>query len=185
VQRLLILLLSFAVTSAASFAADHSDNGVNNVIQQFQQALERHDVAAIGALVSPDVVVLENGHRNQGWADFRDNHVIPEFKEPAAPSKWEFVKVVTSPGMAWGYTKEKIDVTGKDARSKRAVHRGGAGWRGPGTCWTATAVDRPLQWQQKRQASSGLLRYTRSHAISGVSNNGYGSPAYLPYLSAH
>jgi ketosteroid isomerase-like protein len=112
----LILLLSFVVTSAVSFAADHSDSGVKNVIQQFQQALERHDVAAIGALVSPDVVVLENGHRNQGWADFRDNHLIPEFKEPAPPSKWEFVKVVTSPGMAWGYTKQTIDVTEKDGK---------------------------------------------------------------------
>jgi hypothetical protein len=62
------------------------------------------------------VVFLENGHRNQGWADFRDNHLIPEFKEPAPPSKWEFVKVVTSPGMAWGYTKQTIDVTEKDGK---------------------------------------------------------------------
>jgi len=53
-------------------------------------ALERHDVAAIEALVSPDVVVLENGRRNDGWADFRDNHLIPEFKEPTVPSNWEY-----------------------------------------------------------------------------------------------
>jgi hypothetical protein len=46
-------------------------------------------------LVSEDVVVLENGDRNDGWKDFRDNHSVPEFEEPAAPSKWEFVKVVT------------------------------------------------------------------------------------------
>lgn len=115
-RRFLILLLSFAATSAASYAADRGDNGVKSVIQQFQQALESHDVAAIGALVSPDVVVLENGHRNQGWVDFRDNHLIPEFKEPAAPSKWEFVKVVTGSEMAWGYTKQTIDQTGKDGK---------------------------------------------------------------------
>ena len=30
----------------------------------------------IQALVSADVVVLENGHRNDGWTDFRDNHLI-------------------------------------------------------------------------------------------------------------
>ena len=41
-------------------------------------------------LVSPDVVVLENGRRNDGWADFRDNHLIPEFKEPTVPSNWEY-----------------------------------------------------------------------------------------------
>jgi len=103
---------------------------VKGVIQQFHQALDRHDprrpqacprrkrpkVAAIEALVAPDVVVLENGHRNDGWPDFRDNHLIPEFKEPAAPSKWEFVKVAASSEMAWGYTKQTISVTGKDGK---------------------------------------------------------------------
>ena len=108
-----LLLVALATTV---FAAGPDEAGVKSVIQQFQQALERREVAAIEALVSPDVVVLENGHRNDGWADFRDNHLIPEFKEPAAPSKWEFVKVVTSSEMAWGYTKEIIDATGKDGK---------------------------------------------------------------------
>jgi len=111
--KLPLLLVALATTV---FAAGPDEAGVKSVIQQFQQALERRDVAAIEAFVSPDVVVLENGHRNQGWADFRDNHLIPEFKEPAAPSKWEFLKVVTSSEMAWGYTKQTIDVTGKDGK---------------------------------------------------------------------
>jgi hypothetical protein len=65
-------------------------------------------------LVSPEIVVLENGHRNQGWVDFRDNHLVPEFKEPPAPSKWEFERVVTGSEMSWGYTKQTIEATGKD-----------------------------------------------------------------------
>ncbi len=109
--KLPLLLVALATTV---FAVGPDEAGVKNVIQQFQQALERRDVAPIEALVSPDVVVFENGHRNQGWADFRDNHLIPEFKEPAAPSKWEFVKVVPSSEMAWGYTKQTIDATGTD-----------------------------------------------------------------------
>ena len=112
-MKLPLLLVALATTV---FAASPDEAGVKSVIQQFHQALERHDVAAIEAVVSPDVVVLENGHRNQGWADFRDNHLIPEFKEPAAPSKWEFVKVVTGAEMAWGYTKQTIDVTTKDGK---------------------------------------------------------------------
>ena len=111
--KLPLLLVALATTV---LAAGPDEAGVKSVIQQFQQALERRDVAAIEALVSPDVVVLENGYRNQGWADFRDNHLIPEFKEPAASSKWEFVKIVTSSEMAWGYTKQTIDVTGKDGK---------------------------------------------------------------------
>lgn len=47
----LLLLLVFC--SKAMFAADQGETEVKGVIQQFQQALERHDVAAIEVLVSP------------------------------------------------------------------------------------------------------------------------------------
>ena len=104
------------VISTTLFAADSADTEVKGVLQKFHEAVERHDIAAVGGLVAPDIVVLENGHRNDGWADFRDNHLVPEFKEPTEPSKWEFVKVVVGSDMAWGYTKETIDVTGKDGK---------------------------------------------------------------------
>ena len=149
-QRFLILLLMCAATSAASYAGDRGDNGVKSVIQQFQQAVESHDVAAIGALVSPDVVVLENGHRNQGWVDFRDNHLIPEFKEPAAPSKWEFVKVVASPEMAWGYTKQKIDVIGKDGKSADYVVWSAYVLQKAGSTWKVVLLD----WSVRRLGAS-------------------------------
>ena len=135
-MRSLFRVLLVIVISTAMFAADSADTEVKGVIQKFQQAVERHDVAAVGALVAPDVVVLENGHRNDGWIDFRDNHLVPEFKEPATPSKWEFVKVVTSPEMAWGYTKQTIDVTGKDGKragylvwSAYVLQKTGSSWK--------------------------------------------------------
>lgn len=116
-MRQICLVLFLAAVSPALLAAEGQEmTEVKSVIQQFHQALDRHDVAAIEALVSADVVVLENGHRNDGWPDFRDNHLIPEFKEPATPSKWEFVKVTASSEMAWGYTKQTISVTGKDGK---------------------------------------------------------------------
>ena len=90
--KFLKMSLLLVAIATPVFAASPDEAGVKSAIQQFHQALARHDVAAIEALVSPDVMVLENGHRNQGWGDFRDNHLIPEFKEPAAPSTWEFVK---------------------------------------------------------------------------------------------
>ena len=128
------LLLVTLVTTV--FGSGNDEAGVKSVIQRFQQALESHDVTSIETLVSPDVVVLENGHRNDGWADFRDNHLIPEFKEPAAPSKWEFVKVVTSSEMAWGYTKQTIEMTGKDGKragylvwSAYVLQKGGSSWK--------------------------------------------------------
>ena len=130
---LLLLLVSLLTVATA---ADPGDAEVKDVIQRFQQALDRHDIAAIESLVSPDVVVIENGHRNDGWPDFRDNHLIPEFKEPSAPSKWEFVKVVTSSEMAWGYTKQTIHAMGKAGKqegylvwSAYVLQKAGPSWK--------------------------------------------------------
>lgn len=135
-RRVLWLLVLVAVSPVFVFASDAADAEVKNVIQRFQEALERHDVGAISELVSPDVVVLENGHRNNGWADFRDNHLLPEFKEPARPSKWELVKVAASSEMAWGYTKQTIDATGKDGKpagylvwSVYVLQKAGSTWK--------------------------------------------------------
>lgn len=115
--RQICLALFLAAASPALLAAEEQGTTeIKSVIQKFHQALDRHDVAAIEALVSADVVVLENGHRNDGWPDFRENHLIPEFKEPPAPSKWEFVKVSAGSEMAWGYTKQTISATGKDGK---------------------------------------------------------------------
>ena len=134
--RLLRLPLLLVTLTTTVFGSGNDEAGVKSVIQRFQQALESHDVTSIETLVSPDVVVLENGHRNDGWADFRDNHLIPEFKEPVAPSKWEFVKVVTNPEMAWGYTKQTIDMPGKDGKrqgylvwSAYVLQKAGSSWK--------------------------------------------------------
>lgn len=76
------------------------------IVTAFHQALQKRDVNAVGELVANDVVVFENGERNDGWADFRDNHLTPEMKEPAPKSEWRIVRVKETPQMAWAYTHE-------------------------------------------------------------------------------
>lgn len=129
-------LFLVAVSPALLAAGGVETAEVRDVIQRFQQGPERHDVAAIEVLVSANVVVMENGHRNDGWPDFRGNHLVPEFKEPAAPSKWEFVKVAASSEMAWGYTKQTISATGKNGKpaeylvwSVYVLQRAGSAWK--------------------------------------------------------
>lgn len=147
--RQICLALFLATVCPAMLAADEQGTTeIKSVIQKFHQALDRHDVAAIEALVSADVVVLENGHRNDGWLDFRDNHLIPEFKEPATPSKWEFVKVAVSSEMAWGYTKQTISVTGKDGKpggylvwSTYVLQKAGSAWRVVLLDWSVRRVN--------------------------------------------
>ena len=50
--RFLKLPLLLVVLATTVFAAGPDEAGVKSVIQQFQEALERRDVAAIGALVT-------------------------------------------------------------------------------------------------------------------------------------
>ena len=76
--------------------------------------------------------------------------MIPEFKEPSAPSKWEFEKVVSSSEMAWGYTKQTIDATGKDGK-----HVGYQVWsvyvlQRIGSTWKVVLLD----WSVRRLGAS-------------------------------
>lgn len=150
-QRFSRLLLLLVFGSTVMFAADPGETAVKGVIQQFQQALERHDVAALEALVSADLVVFENGYRNDGWADFRDNHLIPEFKEPAAPSKWEFVKVVARSEMAWGYTKQTIDATSRNGKSASHLVWSMYVLQKSGPAWKVVLLD----WSVRTLSSAG------------------------------
>lgn len=106
---------AMAQTSAALSSFDN----VRTIIRQFEEGLNQRSVAKIQSVVASDVVVLENGHRNEGWIDFRDNHLIPEMKEPAPVSRSELIKIKTSCEMAWAYTKTEMTLTDKTGR--RAV----------------------------------------------------------------
>ena len=135
-RHVCLALFLVAVSSATLAGEGEEKTEVKSVVQRFHQALDRHDVVAIEALVSADIVVLENGHRNDGWPDFRDNHLIPEFKEPATASKWEFLKVAASSEMAWAYTKETINATGSDGKpaeylvwSAYVLQKAGPAWK--------------------------------------------------------
>ncbi|HEV2022574.1 MAG TPA: nuclear transport factor 2 family protein [Terriglobales bacterium] len=94
---------------------------VRRVIEQFEQGLAERNVAQLEPLVASDLVVLENGGRNDGWVDFRDHHLIPEFQEPAPPSKAQVVKIVASPQMGWGYTRTDMTLTRKSGQKVEAV----------------------------------------------------------------
>ena len=114
--------LAFALGLAAFQLPNPSpEDEVRSVIQRFEQGLAAHDVTKIEPLVASDLVVLENGGRNDGWVDFRDNHLIPEFEEPAPPSKSEIVKIAATPQMGWGYTRTDMTVTRRNGQKAEAV----------------------------------------------------------------
>ena len=101
--------------------ATPADREAAAIIARFERALQGRDVPGIAEVVADDIVVFENGHRNDGWNDFRDNHLIPEMKEAAPPMKSQLLKVVAGPAMAWAYTR--TDIFQAREGGQKATHR--------------------------------------------------------------
>jgi len=106
-----IVVVLAVLLAAPGAAAEGPEAEVQKIIKQFQQGVAEHDISKLEPLVAEDMVAFENGGRNDGWKDFRDHHLIPEFKRPAPPMEWEFIRVAATPEMAWGYTKATFTVT--------------------------------------------------------------------------
>ena len=118
----IVVTLALALgLGAFQIQSSSPEDEVRNVIQRFEQGLAERNVAKLEPLVASDLVVLENGGRNDGWADFRDHHLIPEFQEPAPPSKTQVIKVTATPQMGWGYTRTDMTLTRKSGQKVEAV----------------------------------------------------------------
>src|SRR5215510_9401522 len=112
-HRILFALIVLVPLTMARGQCGESE--VRNVVISFERALSQRSLSQVGQLVSPDIVVFENGHRNDGWVDFRDHHLKPEFEEPAPQIKSEIVKIATSGEMAWAYSRGTFTSKASDA----------------------------------------------------------------------
>lgn len=99
------ILLLCVVSVSANAQTDTAISEVRGAVAAFEAALEAKDLAKIEKLVSPGIVVFENGYRNDGWEDFRDHHLIPEFKHSTSTYTSSVVKIDVSGDMAWAYSR--------------------------------------------------------------------------------
>lgn len=142
------------VVGAAAFAQraseTTSEKAVRQVIEQFEVGLQERDLKKIEAVVADDLVAFENGHRNDGWADFRDHHLVPEMKEPAPPMTRKTVRISATERMGWGYSEATF--SGKRANgdtvqyqlwSIYAVERRGKEWKIVMLDWSLRAQRTP------------------------------------------
>ena len=116
-----IVLLFCACSLVAQDQQGPSEQQVRSVIQQFEQGLRERKLPSIEPLVAENMVVFENGHRNDGWKYCRDNHLVPEMKEPAPPSRSEIVRITATPQMGWGYTRTDMTVARRTGEKVGAV----------------------------------------------------------------
>ena len=71
-------LLASTQTSAQAPADSH---GIAQWLGSYDAAFNTRDVGRLAAFYHPDVTIFEGGGTNDGWADYRDNHLGPELKE--------------------------------------------------------------------------------------------------------
>jgi hypothetical protein len=84
ILSIVLLCASIAVLAQSRCNSDPSQGGVDEAqvqaISEFESALAQKDIVKLGELVSPHIVVLENGYRNDGWQDFQDHHGTVDFE---------------------------------------------------------------------------------------------------------
>lgn len=147
-MKVLNVILGLLVASV-SLPAQNSRNpetGVREIINRFEEALQKHDLGAIEALVSADIVVFENGRRNDGWQDFRDHHLLPEFKMSSTSYRTEIVRIEATPSLAWGYSRMNRAYAPKkgktpDVWTMYVVRRDGADWKIAMLDWSVRRVE--------------------------------------------
>jgi ketosteroid isomerase-like protein len=123
---LVVLAALTAVTSPAAVAAQGGDEAaVRGVLMQDAAAIERGDLA-----------VVENGHANYGWADYRDRHLAPELKEMKNLSyKFSDIKVRLAGGTAWATFRYALAADFKGRRveanglATAILERRGGAWK--------------------------------------------------------
>jgi len=107
-MRIAALLAILALLCSLPAGAETPENEVRAVLTTFQEALRDRNVAHVQKAVGNDVVSIQEGSRREGWEEYRDRRLVPEFAHPAPASKWEVVKLNATADMAWAYTKTTL-----------------------------------------------------------------------------
>lgn len=74
-------VLALVVAATVAHAASPEESAVRKVLADYRTAMEARSVEMLGKAVSPELLVLEGTHKNDGWADYRDRHIGPEMSE--------------------------------------------------------------------------------------------------------
>lgn len=83
-RRTMTLGLALLALAAAGTATAHEADATAAIkawLQSYDAAFKAKDLERLAAFYHPDVTIFEGGSTNDGWADYRDNHLGPELKE--------------------------------------------------------------------------------------------------------
>lgn len=106
------MVLLFGVSPA--LAADGDEAAIREILAGWTRGWVEKDPEAMAGLVvaTDEFTLIEGGHINLGWADFRDNHLLPE------------LDVIVE--MDYRFEDARVTVTGDTAYALFRYHLAGA-----------------------------------------------------------
>lgn len=101
------------VLGGSSVGQTKDEQSVIDVIKMNAAAFATNDFPAMQKIWadSDSVVIFEGGHANYGWADYRDNHLVPEMKE-IKNTKYEFTDIKPQVSGKLAYATMKYSIAG-------------------------------------------------------------------------
>ncbi len=104
---------------------------MRSALMKAASSFEKNEMAAATQVwANESLTVLESGHANYGWADYRDHHLGPEMKE-MQNTKYSFsdMKIHVAGNTAWITMKYSIAADVGEAGKTRHVE--GSDWPRP------------------------------------------------------
>ncbi len=148
-----LVLASLALIPTNVLAQTNDEAAVRDVLLRSASSFTKNDLAEATKVWANDesLTIFESGHANYGWADYRDNHLVPEMGE-MKNTKYEFsdLKIHLAAKTAWATLKYTIAADVLDNGKPRHVDGGGLG--------TAILEKRDGQWRIVHWHSSAPRR---------------------------
>lgn len=109
-----VLAWTFVALFVGQTAAQtKEERAIVDVIKQNAAAFAANDFPTMQKIWadSEQVIIFEGGHANYGWADYRDNHLVPEMKE-IKNTKYEFTDIKPKVSGTLAYATMKYYISG-------------------------------------------------------------------------
>jgi ketosteroid isomerase-like protein len=148
----ILVLISLAMAQGV-LAQTNDEASVRDVLLRSASSFAKNDLKEAAKVWANDesLTIFESGHANYGWADYRDNHLVPEMGE-MKNTKYEFsnLKIHLASKTAWATLKYTIAADVLENGKTRHVDGGGLG--------TAILEKRDGQWRIVHWHSSAPRR---------------------------
>ena len=119
-----LLALTVAAAATAPQTAGNDAAAIDAWLKGYDAAFNAKDLDKLATFYHPDVTIYEGGGINNGWADYRDNHLGPELK---AFENLQFghstTKITVLPGGQSAYATSEYSIKAK--MGERELDSGG------------------------------------------------------------